>query len=175
MTDDELLEQLAETGFIAYGNAVGWIAVSGEQMPMWHQVAGRIRHAWKAATAKIVADLLHQPDPKVTDDTVVMNRAAAPVGFAAALDLTAQEFRDRHRLDTAAAVSVPQHEEGTPVGGFLVVGPDGKLEHKTTQAARLQREAAAPDGGMTPAQLADVEAEGHFSGTPLPTRPDVEG
>ena len=45
----EQIETYAETAYQRYGDAVGWLAVSGHPMPRWSELAPRIRGAWAEA------------------------------------------------------------------------------------------------------------------------------
>jgi cellulase/cellobiase CelA1 len=40
------IETYAETAYQRYGDAVGWLAVSGHPMPRWEALQPRIRGAW---------------------------------------------------------------------------------------------------------------------------------
>ena len=43
------IETYAETAYQRYGDAVGWLAVSGYPMPRWEALQPRIRSAWAEA------------------------------------------------------------------------------------------------------------------------------
>jgi hypothetical protein len=50
---------LGQIGYEAYGDARGWVAVSGQRMPFWHEVGEPIREAWEVAASAIRRDLAH--------------------------------------------------------------------------------------------------------------------
>lgn len=144
MTDDELVTELAENAFIAYGNTVGWVNVAGKPMPQWAELGDTIRDAWKAATARICADLLGMPAPSSAPGLVQLGRL-----HPAQEQLAAVEMAKQHMIATAhaeglaaraqqihadlAGAGVGQLEQGRPYqggildGGKLQVGADGKL------------------------------------------------
>lgn len=49
---------LAEAGYKAYGDSVGWVNHAGNSMPSWRELPAPQRRAWLAATTAIAQQLL---------------------------------------------------------------------------------------------------------------------
>lgn len=161
MTDDELITELAENAFIAYGNAVGWINVAGKPVPVWADLGDTVRHAWKAATARICADLLGTPTPNIAPGLAHVD---APAGAAAQLihaeGVAARVQQIQQDLTAAGAL---QAEQGRPYQGGVLdaafeVGPAGKLIPRT--------ELLTPEGGLPPKWSQPLTGDG--AGVALP-------